>query len=73
MNFTPVSAFADVNEIRLHYITYRNDKPQLLLLHGLTANAHAFHGLVQAGLTDHFSVISIDQCGRGLSSKPAFA
>jgi pimeloyl-ACP methyl ester carboxylesterase len=65
--------FAQVNNIDLHYIQYENKHPKLLLLHGLTANAHAFHGLIKAGLHEHFSVISVDQRGRGLSSKPAFA
>lgn len=65
--------FAQVNKIDLHFIQYQNSNPKLLLLHGLTANAHAFHGLIQAGLHEHYSVISVDQRGRGLSSKPAFA
>lgn len=69
----PSSHFADINDINLHYIQYANNHPKLLMLHGLTANAHAFTGLVKAGLNDHFSVISVDQRGRGLSSKPAFA
>jgi len=64
-----IDQFANINNIQLHYIEYENDKPRLLLLHGLTANAHCFAGLIQAGLTDHFSVISVDQRGRGLSTK----
>ena len=44
----------------------------LLLLHGLTANAHAFGGLVTAGLGAGFSVVSLDLRGRGLSDHPAF-
>ncbi|MBK7764223.1 MAG: alpha/beta hydrolase [Bacteroidetes bacterium] len=73
MKHTFKDAFAPVNKIDLHYIAYENELPKILLLHGLTANAFAFQGLVNAGLTDHFSVISIDQRGRGLSTKPAFA
>lgn len=42
------------------------------MLHGLTANAHAFSGLVTAGLTEGFNVISPDLRGRGLSDHPAF-
>ena len=61
--------FAEVNNIVLHYIEYENDHPKLVLLHGLTANAFAFNGLIEAGLVQHFSVISVDQRGRGLSSK----
>jgi pimeloyl-ACP methyl ester carboxylesterase len=62
-----------VNKINIHYLAYANDKPKLLMMHGLTANAHAFDGFVKAGLTDHFHVISVDLRGRGLSDKPAFA
>ena len=64
--------FAKVNGIKMHYIEYKNDKPKLLLLHGLTANAHAFEGLIQSGLSDHFHVLSIDFRGRGLSDKTPF-
>lgn len=65
--------YAEVNSINLHYVEYANDQPKMILLHGLTANAFAFNGLIQAGLTEHFSIISVDQRGRGQSSKPAFA
>ncbi len=64
-----IDQFAHVNNIQLHVIGYQSEKPKLLLLHGLTANAHCFAGLINAGLTDHFSVISVDQRGRGLSTK----
>ncbi len=72
MNTTFTSHKVKVNGITLHYIEYANDKPKLLLLHGLTANAHAFEGLIRAGLSDHFHIISIDFRGRGLSSKTPF-
>lgn len=62
-----------VNNIDLHYIEYKNHHPKILLMHGLTANAYAFEGLIQAGLADSFHVFSVDLRGRGLSSKPAFA
>lgn len=58
-----------VNGIDLHFIEYKNAEPPLLLMHGLTANAHAFDGLVKAGLAENFSLISVDFRGRGLSSK----
>jgi pimeloyl-ACP methyl ester carboxylesterase len=43
-----------------------------LLLHGITANAHAFDGLVKRGLDKHFHLYSPDLRGRGQSDKPAF-
>lgn len=67
------NGFISTNGIRLHYIEYPNPaKPKLLFLHGLTANAHAFDGLISAGLCQNFHFISPDMRGRGLSDKPAF-
>ncbi|HEX8185076.1 MAG TPA: alpha/beta hydrolase, partial [Blastocatellia bacterium] len=63
--------FADVNDIQLHYIDYAGSEPVLVLLPGLTANAHAFDGLIQAGLNARFRVLAVDLRGRGLSDKPA--
>lgn len=61
------------NNIDLHYIEHNpKGHPTLILIHGLTANAHAFDGLIGHGLTKHFHFISPDLRGRGLSSKPAF-
>lgn len=61
------------NNIDLHYIEHNpKGTPTLVLIHGLTANAHAFDGLIAHGLTKHFHLISPDLRGRGLSSKPAF-
>ncbi len=64
--------FIEVNNINLHYIDYASDGPVILIMHGLTANAHAFDGLVAAGLSPAFRMISPDLRGRGLSEHPAF-
>jgi len=64
------SKFIETNGIRLHYMEQGTEGPTLLLMHGLTANAHAFDGLIKVGLSDSFRVISVDLRGRGLSSKP---
>ncbi len=66
--------FITTNRINLHFIEYdcQKNKPTLILLHGLTANAHAFDGLVHRGLSDHFRVIAPDLRGRGHSDQPAF-
>lgn len=67
------SHFAQLSDIKLHYIKYANEgKPTLLLLHGLTANCHAFDGLVNHGLGDNYEIISVDLRGRGLSDQPMF-
>jgi pimeloyl-ACP methyl ester carboxylesterase len=40
-------------------------------MHRLTANAHAFDGLIAQGLSPSFNVISIDLRGRGESDQPS--
>lgn len=67
------SHFIKVNNIEIHYLHLVNkDKPKLIMLHGLTANAHAFDGLIFHGLKEHFELIIPDLRGRGLSTIPAF-
>jgi len=61
----------NVNNITLHYLDRPGGEPTLILLHGLTANAHAFDGIVQAGLSPRFRTLSVDLRGRGQSDKPA--
>lgn len=62
------------NKIRLHFIEYttKHHNPPLLLLHGLTANAHTFDGLVMRGLSKRFNLFIPDLRGRGQSDKPEF-
>lgn len=65
--------FITTNGINLHYIEYpAAGKPTLVMLHGLTANAHAFDGLIAKGLNEHYHLVAPDLRGRGLSDKPAF-
>ena len=66
-----MDCFAQVNNIKLHYLDHPGDGPTLILLPGLTANAHSFDGLIQAGLSPRFRVLALDLRGRGLSDKPA--
>ena len=58
------------NNINLHYLHYEGEHPTIILMHGLTANAHAFDGLIAAGLSPAFNIISVDLRGRGKSSQP---
>jgi pimeloyl-ACP methyl ester carboxylesterase len=62
--------FVETNGIRLHYVEYSTSGPLLILMHGLTANAYAFEGIVAEGLDKHFRVVSVDLRGRGLSDAP---
>jgi pimeloyl-ACP methyl ester carboxylesterase len=65
-----ISHFIETNGIRLHYLEFKGGKPTIILMHGLTANAHAFDGLIARGLNPAFNVISIDLRGRGESDQP---
>lgn len=62
--------YVKTNGIQLHYLDHPGDEPALILLPGLTANAHSFDGLIQAGLSPRFHVLAVDLRGRGLSDKP---
>lgn len=61
----------ETNGIRLHYLDHGGEGRVLLLVPGLTANAHSFDGLVRAGLTDAGHVLALDMRGRGESDAPA--
>ncbi len=65
------SKFVQTNSTRLHYLEFSGEQPTLVLLHGVTANAHAFDGLIAAGLSPAFNIISVDLRGREQSSQPA--
>ncbi|MEK7227075.1 MAG: alpha/beta hydrolase [Bacteroidota bacterium] len=64
------SQFVNTNNIRLRYLEFKGEQPTILFMHGLTANAHAFHGLIAAGLSPAFKIISVDLRGRGQSDAP---
>src|SRR5262245_59777895 len=63
--------FVETNRIRQHFLAHPGDCPAIVLLPGLTANAHAFDGLIQQGLSPRFRVLALDLRGRGESDKPA--
>jgi pimeloyl-ACP methyl ester carboxylesterase len=60
-----------VNDIQIHYLDHHGSDPPLVLMPGLTANAHSFDGLIEAGLSPALRVLALDLRGRGLSDKPA--
>ena len=62
--------YVQTNGIRLHYLDRPGAEPTLVLLPGLTANAHSFDGLIAAGLSPRFRTLAVDFRGRGLSDKP---
>lgn len=65
------SRFLTAGGIRTHYLDVAGGDPPLVLLHGLSANAHEFGGLVAAGLSPAFRIIAPDLRGRGRSDKPS--
>jgi pimeloyl-ACP methyl ester carboxylesterase len=46
-----MDAYASVNQISLHYLDHPGGAPLVVLLPGLTANAHIFDGLIESGLS----------------------
>jgi pimeloyl-ACP methyl ester carboxylesterase len=58
-------------DVTIHYLDIPGGSPPLVLLHGLSANAHCFSGLIGAGLSPAFRVIAPDLRGRGKTDKPA--
>lgn len=62
--------FVQTNGIQLHCLDHPGGEPPLVLMPGLTANAHAFDGLIGAGLSPALRVLAVDLRGRGLSDKP---
>ncbi len=66
-----VDRFTMAGSLRTHFLDFRGDEPTIILLHGLSANAHEFCGLTEAGLSPRFRVIAPDLRGRGQTDKPA--
>lgn len=64
------SRYLTVDGLRLHYLEAGTGRTTLVLLPGLTANAHSFDGLLAAGLSRRLHVLAFDARGRGLSDKP---
>lgn len=69
-DFNVMDRFIETNGIRLHILDHDGPGETLIMMHGLTANAHSFGGLIAAGLNRHMRVIAVDLRGRGQSDKP---
>jgi pimeloyl-ACP methyl ester carboxylesterase len=68
----PAEHYIVSNRITIHCTDHRGDGTPLILMHGLTANAAAFDGVLLAGLAEDCRVLTPDLRGRGLTSMPAF-
>lgn len=62
--------YQEVNGVRIYYLDVGHGSPPMLLLHGLSANAQSFGGLIAARLGDSFRLIVPDLRGRGRSDAP---
>jgi pimeloyl-ACP methyl ester carboxylesterase len=64
----------DVGALEMFYLDAPGgsgkDAPTVVLLHGLSANANSFAGIIAAGLSPAFRVIAPDLRGRARSGKP---
>lgn len=65
--------FIRTNRLQLHYLEHFGDGPSIVLLPGLTANARAFDGLVQAGLSPRFRALALDLRGVASATRPRTA
>ena len=63
--------FLSVHGVNIHYLDTPGGSPAIVMLHGLSANAHCFAGLIAAGLSPTFRVVAPDLRGRGRTDKPA--
>ena len=52
--------FVETNGITMHYVDHGGEGRVLLLIPGLTANAHSFDGLVHAGFTGLGHALALD-------------
>lgn len=65
-----IDHYERVNGVRIHYLDRQGGDPPIVMLPGLSANAHSFDGLAAAGLSPRFRTIALDLRGRGESDKP---
>jgi len=70
-NGVGVDRFENISGLATHYLDYPGPEPAIVLLHGLSANANEFCGLIDGGLGKTHRVIAPDLRGRGKSGKPA--
>lgn len=70
MTPTDFDRFENIGGLTTHYLDYPGPEPAIVLLHGLSANANEFGGLIEAGLSRKHRVIAPDLRGRGKTGKP---
>jgi len=63
---------ANIAGLDTHFFDWEGGEPAIVLLHGLSANANEFCGLIDAGLSPAHRVVAPDLRGRARSAKPEF-
>lgn len=66
---SPVSAFADIRGIRIHYLDWQAPGRPIMLVHGNTHAGGVYAPLAARLARDH-RVVAVDLRGHGLSDKP---
>lgn len=61
---------ADVGGLEMFFLDTPGGAPPVVMLHGLSANANSFAGVIAAGLAPTFRVVAPDLRGRARSAKP---
>ncbi|HZK77514.1 MAG TPA: alpha/beta hydrolase, partial [Gemmatimonadaceae bacterium] len=69
-NGSGVDHLENIGGLATHYLDYPGPEPAIVLLHGLSANANEFCGLIDGGLGKSHRVVAPDLRGRGKSGKP---
>src|ERR1019366_4397700 len=65
-----IDHFENIGGLTTHYLDNPGPDPAIVLLHGLSANANEFCGLIDAGLGRTHRVVAPDLRGRGKTAKP---
>lgn len=62
--------WADIGDLRMHYLDWGGDGPPILALHGLASSSH-WYDLVAPELAKNYRVIAPDQRGHGQTTQAA--
>jgi len=65
-----MDGYVEANGLRVHYLDHGGSGPLMVLLPGLSANAHFFDAIAADGLSAAARVIALDLRGRGETERP---
>jgi len=64
----PISSYLLLNDLRFHYLNWGGEGRPIILLHGLSSNAHIWD-YVAPTLAEHFRVVALNQRSHGLTDR----